>query len=269
MTDDRNKVVVESSLALLSHPEAAKKLNGAASDAGKGAKLTQISDAAGTVVWRSGDKQVPLNEETAAFTTYILEFSGPVRIQNFHDAARKTGFFGGGPDLQYSLMHFRRPGNPIGKDYLQIQQQEDSEDKAAAAAAEPAEEPTTTAEQPVAEQPTATQAEEEPAAEEPAPPPLPKPPRPQAAPYGKPSVTQLTNPNDFTGVSVLDDDHKILETAIQPSGDGAQDFYGDFGMITPDFGYKYYRARGKTQKDVVKAIQAFLKTETKKFMTSQ
>lgn len=225
---DRDKVVVESSLVLLSHPTAVKKLNGAASEAK--ATLTGISDAAGQSVWKAGDPQAVLAEETVAFTTYTLEFSGPVRIANFHDAVMGKG----GADLQYSIMHFRRPGDPIGRDYRVIQQREDS----GSAVAAPSEASTEAAEAPEAPS-EATET------------PLPSQPKHETKPipYGKLTVTPITDVNQFKDIDPIDPS-KEETIKIQSVGNGPEEYYADFGIMDKSYGIKAFRVRGPDREGV-------------------
>lgn len=215
---DRDKVVVESSLVLLSHPEAVKKLNAAASEAK--ATLTGISDAAGQSVWTAGDAQSSMNETTIAFTTYTLEFSGPVPIANFHDKVMGQG-------LESSILHFRRPGDPIGRDYKVIQQMEDAVRTPAPA-------------QKAAQQ----QAQEQPQ-EQPQPPPQ------KPIPYKKSSITLLKDPNDFTGSTFQGNKDTIQ---VIPLGNGTNEFYADFALIEPDGSLKMWRVRGASIEGVKNTV---------------
>jgi hypothetical protein len=262
-----NKVVVESSLVLLSHPEAVKAI-GAAAKVG----LTGISDATGQSVWKAGDAQAVLDEETVAFTSYTLEFSGPVRIADFHDAVMKSRL-----NLQYSLMHFRRPGDPIGRDYKLIQQREDSGSAAAAATSEAAPSEATPSEATPSEAAPSEAAPSEAApseatpseaapseaapseaapSEAPTAPVAPAaPPEPEPVPYGETSVEQLTDPTDFTPQQI--DLKKKGAIKVTPIGNGSKEFYADFGIVNNEtLALQMFRVRGPTPEAVRDAIVA-------------
>lgn len=235
----KRMITLETSLVLTSHPEIIKLIGDIAKRVNGAAVLKSILEGAseaGRSVWTPGTPQQMEGVQTFDILSYTLDFSAPVRIKDFHDGLNSTAY-------RASFMHYRRPGDPIGRDYIQIQTTEDAQ-VAAAAKAEAAPVPKAEAAGEPAGQPLTGEAAKEKMAAADAP-----------EPYGKYGVKEI-RPDVMTG-NVLDEDLNVVQAKIQ--GDPqTKDFYADFYMITSTGFFKAYRARGKTARAVVQNIQKFL-----------
>jgi hypothetical protein len=231
----RKDVVIESSLVFLSHPDIVKLVEGVAARKSKAYRgnpkgiLKSIRSGAsedGAVVWKPGDIQQVEGVDKLEMSSYTLEFDEPIRIVDFYEAILRSG-------NQYSFLHFRRPGDPLGRDVRKIQNIEDSADRAkgAAAAAAPAPEAPATAKAAMEELEKPVEQDE------------------------KMGVKEI-NPSRMTD-NVLDENLNVIKTSIQKdiATGGA---FADFYMITGDGFFKAYRARGKNAGEVEQYIKKFL-----------
>jgi hypothetical protein len=237
----RKKITLQTSLIFVSHPDIVKLIQGTAQKQNSSAVLKQILYGATDTspsVWTPGTPQQMEGIEALDLSSYTLDFNVPIRIQDFHDGLNRTAY-------RFSFMHYRRPGDPVGRDYIKIQATEDAQDKAVkevtppAAAAESAEEVLES--QPIL---TGEAAAEKKAEIE------------SSEPLGESGVKEI-NPRIMQG-DALDENLGVVTAKIQKDPPPGTGMFADFYMVTGSGLFKAYRSRGKTERDVIENIQMFL-----------
>ncbi len=233
-----NRIVIQTSLVLLSHPAIRGIIEKIASNLSKGFKgaatgilLQILGGASGElgVVWKPGDPQQVEGVDKLELASYTLDFAEPIRIKEFHDALNGTQY-------NYSFMHYRRPGDPIGRDYIKIQDMEDSAARAEAAAAASA---------PAGKVAPLRGKEAAKALEE----------KFAASDGTEPGVDTLKEGSLI--VNVLDSNQDVIRAKLQTNVE-TKEIYGDFPLVNSDGQYKLYRAHGRTVEEVIKLIQTFI-----------
>ena len=99
-----NKVLVESSLVILTSKEGAAAIGRAA-----GAAFRGIQDEGENDIWAAGSPPLFGTEQTMRIAPWVLIFGGNVDLGRFERGMEGSRFL-------YSLYHYRRPGQPIGTD---------------------------------------------------------------------------------------------------------------------------------------------------------
>ena len=99
-----NKVLVESSLVVLTSKEGAAAVARAAGSAFRGIQDEQDND-----IWTAGSPPLFGTEESMRIAPWVLVFGSNVDLGRFERGIEGSRFL-------YSLYHYRRPGQPIGTD---------------------------------------------------------------------------------------------------------------------------------------------------------